>query len=444
MAKEAIVVGAGLVGSLWTLMLSRKGYKVKVYERREDIRNVEKSAGKSINLALSDRGWKALDLAGIKEKVEEIIIPMYGRRMHNEDGELTFLPYGKENQAINSISRADLNALLLDEAEKAGDVQISFNERCIAVDFDKNEVTFQHSQTNKISTDTADIVFGTDGAFSAVRYEMQKTPRFNYQQEFLQHGYRELLMPANEDGSYKMDINALHIWPRGQFMLIALPNMDGSFTCTLFMPYEGKNSFHNLKTDEEVKQFFQKTFPDFYELMPDVVQDFKEHPLSDLAIIKCYPWTYKKTAILGDAAHAVVPFYGQGMNAGFEDCSMLWNLMEAHNEDWETIFKTFQEQRKPDGDGIADLSVQNYIEMRDLVADPMFLLRKKIEKKIYEKYPEKWIPLYTQVTFSDIPYSKALAAGKRQDEIMDKVMQLEDIESKWNSDEVEQMIMGYL
>jgi kynurenine 3-monooxygenase len=442
--KNITIIGGGLVGSLLTVLLSKKGHKINVFERRPDIRQAEISAGKSINLALSDRGWKALDLVGIGDEVRKIAIPMYGRKMHAVSGEITDQPYGLEGQAIYSVSRGGLNALMLEMAEKAGDVTMHFNKRCADVDFDNGIVHLEDSITGEKTQAQSDLIFGSDGAFSAVRYQMQKINRFDYQQQYLKDGYRELLLPANADGSYKLDKNALHIWPRGRFMLIALANLDGSFTCTLFMPFEGEPSFDSLSTPESVETFFKETFPDFYDLMPEVKTEYFNHPLSSLAIIRCYPWTHKKVALIGDAAHAIVPFYGQGMNAGFEDVTVLASLIDKYGEDWSAVFSEYQQLRKPDGDAIAELAVNNYYVMRDYVADENFLLRKKIEKKIYEKYPAKWMPLYSQVTFSHIRYSDALAAGKRQDAIMDKVMANPNIHQCWNSDEIENQILSLI
>ncbi len=440
--KTALVVGGGLVGSLLAANLARHGYKVTVYERRPDIRKAEISAGKSINLALSTRGWNALDLIGVRPEVEAIAIPMYGRQVHFQNGDQSFQPYGKEGQAIYSVSRGDLNATLLEKAEKQYSVDVFFEWKCVDVDFDQSIAHFVHQSSGEQREVQADLIFGTDGAFSSVRAEMQKTRRFNYQQEYIPHGYRELLLPAGPNGSFLMEKNALHIWPRGGYMLIALPNADGSFTCTLFMPYEGKYSFGALQTDVEIDAFFTEVFPDFRALMPDLVANYRHHPLSDLVIIRCYPWLRNHTVLLGDASHAIVPFYGQGMNSGFEDCAVMDQLIEQHNHNWEAILPGFQELRKPDADAIAALAMRNYIEMRDLVADPEFLLRKKIENRIYEKHPEKWMPLYSQVTFSHIRYSEALSTGKRQDEIMSKILKINDIENKWDSAEVENAILS--
>jgi kynurenine 3-monooxygenase len=442
MEKSAIIVGAGLVGSLWAVYLSKAGYKVTIYERRPDIRKAEISAGKSINLALSVRGWTALKGVGVEDAVNEIAIPMTGRIMHDTNGETTYQPYGKEGEAIYSVSRGGLNARMMDIAETKGNATIHYNKKCIDADLDKGIVYLKDYETGEEIQDQADVVFACDGAFSAVRYNaMQKTDRFDYSQDFIDDGYRELLLPANEDGSYKLDKNALHIWPRGRFMLIALANEDGSFTCTLFMPFKGENSFETLKTDADVDRFFKETFPDFYELCPNLIDSWHDHPLSSLAIVRCYPWTVGKVALMGDAAHATVPFYGQGMNGGFEDCTVMASLMEKHQEDWAKVFAEYQELRKPDGDALQDLSVHNYYVMRDYVADPRFLLQKKIESRFSQLYPNKWMPLYSQVSFSNIRYSEAWNAGLKQDAIMKKVMDRPDIETVWDSKEVEEHIL---
>jgi kynurenine 3-monooxygenase len=440
--KKALVIGGGLVGALHAANLSKKGYSVKVYERRPDMRNVEMVAGKSINLALSTRGWKAIDMVGLGDKIRQLAIPMHGRRIHDMQGNVGYQPYGKEGQAIYSVSRGELNVALLNKAEKDFQVEMHFEWKCTGVDFEKSVAHFEHSATGEQRTETADLIFGTDGAFSQVRADMQRTPRFNYQQEFIPHGYRELLLPAGPNGSFLMDKNALHIWPRGGYMLIALPNPDGSFTCTLFMPYEGKHSFAALDSDERIDAFFKEIFPDFYEMIPNLIENYHSHPLSDLVIIRCFPWVRNRTCIMGDASHAIVPFYGQGMNSGFEDCSVMNELIDRFEHDWDEILPRFEVLRKPDADAIAELAMRNYVEMRDLVGDPQFLLQKKIEAKIHEKHPDKWTPLYTQVTFSHTRYSEALAEGKRQDRIMAEIMNMPDIEHIWDSDEVEHKILA--
>jgi len=442
--KEVIIVGAGLVGSLWAVYLSKAGYKVTIYERRPDIRKAEITAGKSINLALSNRGWKALDAVGVGDEIRKIAIPMYGRMMHDMAGNLTYQQYGKDGEAIFSVSRGKVNATMMDIAEKYGNATIHYNHECKRVDLKNGIVYLKNSQTGEEFEHQAELVFAADGAFSAVRYNsMQKLDRFQYSQNYIADGYREILLPANPDGTYRMDKDALHIWPRGRFMMIALANEDGSFTCTLFMPHSGgEHAFDKLTSKEAIDNFFKEIFPDFYEMMPNIADAWEDHPLSSLAIIRSYPWTHGKTALMGDAAHATVPFYGQGMNAGFEDCTVLWNLMQKHNHDWPAIFDEYSRERKPDGDALQDLSLDNYYVMRDYVADPAFLLRKKIEAKFSELYPDKWMPLYSQVTFSEIRYSVAYKQGQVQNAIMDQVMELPDIETNWDSPAVMEKILS--
>lgn len=443
-SKSAIIVGAGLVGSLWAVYLAKAGYKVTIYERRSDIRLAEISAGKSINLALSARGWKALDTVGVGDKVREIALPMYGRIMHDLEGNLTHQPYGKEGQAIYSISRGGVNARMMDIAEQEGKATIHYNHECLSADTKAGSIVIRNSETNETFEVKADVVFAADGAFSAIRYNaFQKLDRFNFSQMYIEDGYREILLPANEDGSYKLDVDALHIWPRGRFMLIALPNEDGSFTCTLFMPHSGgENSFDALDSPEKVENFFKTVFPDFFEMMPNIADAWEDHPLSSLAIMRSYPWNDGKMALMGDAAHATVPFYGQGMNGGFEDCTVMYELMVKHNEDWEAVFEEYSQVRKPDGDALQDLSLHNYYVMRDYVADPEFLLQKKIEAKFSELYPDKWMPLYSMVTFSDVRYSDAHRIGMEQDKIMKEVMaQVPNIEQAWDTPEVMHKIL---
>jgi len=441
--KKVIIVGAGLVGSLWAVYLSKAGYSVTIYERRSDIRKAEISAGKSINLSLSNRGWKALDAVGVGDEIRKIAIPMFGRMMHDLAGNLTFQQYGKEDEAIYSVSRGKVNATMMDIAEKHGNATIHYNHECKRVDLKNGIVYLKNTETGAELEEKADLIFAADGAFSAVRYNsMQKLDRFNYSQNFIADGYRELLLPANSDGSYRMDKNALHIWPRGRFMVIALANEDGSFTCTLFMPHTGgEHAFDKLTDKASVDNFFKSVFPDFYEMMPNIADAWEDHPLSSLAIVRCYPWTSGKVALMGDAAHATVPFYGQGMNAGFEDCTVMNDLMLKHNHNWEAIFDEYSRERKPDGDALQDLSLDNYYVMRDYVGDPAFLLRKKIEAKFSTLYPDKWIPLYSQVTFSEIRYSVAYKQGQVQSKIMDEIMEIPNIETRWDEDEVMEKLL---
>jgi len=440
--KQATIVGAGLVGSLWAVFLAKAGYKVKVFEKRPDIRTADIAAGKSINLALSTRGWKAFETVGIADEIRKNAIPMHGRTMHDMEGNLTFQPYGQEGQAIYSVSRGGINAKMMDIAEASGDVELFFNEECTGADLENGLVHLKNFETEATSEVQADVVFATDGAFSAIRYKaMQPLPEFQYEQRYIQDGYREILLPANEDGSYKLEKETLHIWPRGRFMLIALPNEDGSFTCTLFMPHrDNENSFDNLKSKDQINRFFQTTFPDFYSLVPEVGDRWGNHPLSSLAIIRCYPWVHGKTALMGDAAHATVPFYGQGMNAGFEDCSVMWELMEEYNEDWGKVFEAYQISRKPNGDAVQELSLDNYYVMRDFVSDPQFLLQKRFERRISELYPDKYLPLYSQVSFSHIAYAEAYKKGKEQDAFIKKLMAQFDVEKLFKEGTIDDLI----
>ncbi|HYG20032.1 MAG TPA: NAD(P)/FAD-dependent oxidoreductase, partial [Ohtaekwangia sp.] len=366
-------------------------------------------------------------------------------------GELSFLPYGKEGQFINSISRRDLNVLLIEEAEKGGAI-FRFNQRCVNVDLETTTLTLTPSTSQPVNTSTHqpvntsthqhintsthqhDIIIGADGAFSAVRGAMQFTDRFNFSQEYIDHGYKELHIPAGSDGVYQLEKNALHIWPRESFMMIALPNPDGSFTCTLFFPFEGPLSFKSLGNDDAILEFFRQHFPDALKLMPGVLQDFHANPSSSLVTMRCFPWVRNNTLLIGDAAHAIVPFYGQGMNAGFEDCRVLNQLLDHYRDDWHKVLPAFQEERKPDTDAIATLALDNFIEMRDLVADADFLLRKKIEAKLHALYPDEWIPLYSMVTFHDnIHYADAYHTGQKQRKIMDEVMRDPDIAATWQT-----------
>ncbi len=445
--KNITVVGAGLVGSLVSIYLAKRGYKVDVYERRPDMRKANIIAGRSINLALSDRGWRGLEGVGIADEIKKIAIPMYGRAIHMKDGSSTYQAYGKDNQAIYSVSRGGINMRLMDLAEQQPNVTLHFEERCDKLDRKSNELSFFNTSTNKTTDVKSDIVLGSDGAFSAVRTQMQfQSDRFDYQQFYIDAGYKELVIPAGPNGEHLIEKNCLHIWPRGSFMMIALPNMDGSFTCTLFFQMEGKLSFDAIKTKEEVMAFFKEEFPDAVPLMPTLIEDWMNNPTSSLVTVKCKPWVWdEKIALIGDAAHAIVPFYGQGMNCGFEDCVVLNELMDKHGDLNGACLKEYETLRKPDGDAIADLAIANFVEMRDKTADKTFLLQKKIEAHFSAKHPEKWIPLYSMVTYSPhIRYSEALVNGNKQQAIMDKIMAMPDIEAKWDSAEVENAILKSL
>ncbi|MBX2947135.1 MAG: FAD-dependent monooxygenase [Cyclobacteriaceae bacterium] len=436
--KHIAIVGAGLVGSLLSIYLAKRGYKVSVYERRLDMRKHLIEGGRSINLALSNRGIRALEAVGLAEVLRQNAIPMHGRMIHDETGELNFQPYGKTGQFINSVSRGGLNMVLMTEAENHG-VEFFFEHRCLGVDFSKTELTLQEYEAVKHKS--FDLIIGSDGAFSAVRGAMQFTDRFEYQQTYIEHGYKELRIPASENGDYQLEPNALHIWPRESYMLIALPNPDRTFTCTLFLPFEGPSSFEQLNSKEAIQDFFEKSFADAVPMMPTLQEDFRDNATASLVTIRCYPWVRNKTLLIGDASHGIVPFFGQGMNAGFEDCRVLNELLDKHGDKWKKVLPEFQELRKPDADAIAQLALDNFIEMRDLVADEDFILRKKIEARLHEHYPDKWIPLYTMVTFrDDLRYSYALETGRKQKAIMDEVLSRPGIGKNWETINLEEIV----
>ena len=433
--NRIVVLGAGPVGSLLSCFLGRRGHEVRVFERRPDMRTTEIPAGRSINLACSDRGFKALDAVGIGARVKETAIPMKGRMLHAVDGQLTLLPYGKPGQAIYAISRGLLNMELMTFAETQPGVSFSFNQRCGDVDLDADRIELVDEVSGQRRTiDDAEVVFGADGAFSALRSAMVRTDRFDYSQSYVQHGYKELTIPPTASGEFAMDPGALHIWPRGELMLIALPNTDRTFTCTLFLPFSGEGSFEQLSTREAVEALFSKTFPDAAELMPTLLDDFFANPTSSLVTVRCYPWVVAdRYALIGDAAHAVVPFYGQGMNAGFEDCDVLADCIDEHVGDWPAILADYQQRRKANADAIADLALRNFVEMRDTVRDPVFQLKKKIGARLHQLEPERFVPVYSMVTFSHIPYAEALARGDAQDELLERLAAQDGIERQLDS-----------
>lgn len=439
------ILGSGLVGSLLGIYLAKKGYEIDIYERRPDFRQAGYVGGRSINLALSNRGFQGLAGVGLSEQVRQIGIEMQGRTMHDTKGNLTYQPYGKENQCIYAVSRSKLNEFLLDEVEKYKNVNLHFNERCTEVQLANATFSLQNNETQAQKSVQAQMLFGADGAFSALRTALQKTDRCNYSQQYLAHGYKELTIPA-KDGKHQLEKNTLHIWPRGGFMLIALPNLDGSFTCTLFFPFEGSVSFASLQTEKDVIIFFETYFADIIPLLPNFVEEYYTNPTSSLVTVRTNPWVYgSKIALIGDAAHAIVPFYGQGMNAGFEDCFVLNQLLESEQGNWAATLPKYQQARIHNADAIAELALMNFVEMRDLVGKPEFLLRKKIEAKLNALFPDTWIPLYTMVTFSaHIPYSEALRLGKIQNAIMDRVMQIPDIERTWEGLDFEEIVGEYL
>lgn len=421
MSSNIIITGAGLCGTLLALKLAARGHRITLLEKRGDLRHESVAAGRSINLALSDRGLAALDLVGLREKALSISIPMMGRMIHTNDGLTTrLLPYsGRSDEYIQSISRHGLNAILLDEAARHPSIDIHFHHEVKDCDIDNAHISGWNHQNNDSFSLESDILIGTDGAGSDVRQGfMDKGAqiRFNYSQEFLDHGYKELEIPKGPDNTWLIEKNALHIWPRQNYMLIALPNLDGSFTVTLFLPFDGNPGFDQLNNSAIIQEFFHQQFPDVVPLMPDLVKDFLEHPTGALGTIKCSPWHTSRSLLMGDAAHAIVPFYGQGMNCAMEDVLILNQYLDIYGDRWPGAFKAYQANRKNDTDAIGDLALENYTEMRDHVDNPEFIAKRQIEMQLEKKYPD-YASKYNLVTFrEDVPYSEAKERGHRQDE----------------------------
>lgn len=426
--EHILIIGAGLCGSLLALKMAQRGYTITLVEKRPDLRKVQQDAGRSINLALSNRGLKGLKMVDLEEKAKKLCIPMYGRCIRDVQENTFISPYsGLKEEYINSISRPGLNKLLLDEVEKMPNVTLLFNHGCKNVDLENAIATFQNYRNNQEVTINAAIIIGTDGAGSVVRKSMfnHKKFLFSFSQQWLTHGYKELEIPATKEGDYKIEKHALHIWPRGEDMLIALPNLDGSFTVTLFLPYNNSDyCFNDLTTAEKVEEYFKKEYPDTLKLIPNIAEEFFNNPTGPLGTIKCSPWhCYGKTLIMGDAAHAIVPFYGQGMNASFEDVVVFNEILNTYEPqllkqqtNWETIFKAYEAARKIDTDAIADLAVDNFHEMKEHTASPLFQQKRKLEVAFETQFPNKYASKYRLVTFKEgIPYSQAMKQGRAQD-----------------------------
>jgi kynurenine 3-monooxygenase len=409
------IVGAGLAGVLMACYLGRAGQRVDVYEKRPDPRLHGPDRGRSINLALSVRGLYALSEIGLADEVLRTAIPMHGRMMHAINGELTFQPYGKdESECLYSVSRGGLNLILVNAAARFESVRLFFGQKCTAIDLHSGVIELLDEATHHTQRVETEVVIGADGAYSAIRTAMQKLDRFNYSQEYLTHGYKELTLPALPAGGFRMEKHALHIWPRGSYMMIALPNSDGTFTCTLFWPFEGPHSFAALRTEDDVLRFFREQFPDAVPLIPDLASQFLHHPTGSLVTIRCSPWRVDgRVVLIGDACHAVVPFLGQGMNAAFEDCTVLNECLQQVPS-CEGAFILYEAQRKPHTDVLADLAVANFIEMRDRVGSRLFLLRKHFENLLHAWFPRWYVPLYNLVTHTRTPYADALHRARRQ------------------------------
>jgi kynurenine 3-monooxygenase len=419
MPAKFVLIGSGLAGGLLAAYLGRRGYDVELYERRADPREGNIVGGRSINLAISTRGIHALDQIGIADEALRHAIPMRGRMIHDKSGVLHFAPYDVDpKKCINSIGRASLNTAVIEAAQRYPNVRVHFNHKCTEVDLNEAACHLE-TETAKLTV-RGDAVIGVDGAFSAVRASMQrKIDNFQYDEGYLEHGYKELTIPPAPGGSWQIEKNALHIWPRKSFMMIALPNPDGSFTCTLFWEFEGPRSFATTKTDDDVRRFFDEEFPDAVPLMPTLLEDFKNNPTGSLVTIRCAPWHYRdRVCLLGDAAHAVVPFYGQGMNAAFEDCVVLDECLERFADDREHAFAEYFSRRKENADALADLAIDNFIEMRDKTASRTFRAKKKLDHLLEAALPGVYLPLYTMVTFTRVPYAQAARRARLQDRIV--------------------------
>lgn len=421
--ERVVIAGAGLVGALLAAMLTRRGYRVRVFEKRPDLRKAKISAGKSINLALAERGIHGLRLAGLLDEVEAILIPMRGRRVHRLDGQTDFFPYGQRaGEVIYSVSRGELNRIMLDAVERSTGSAIEFEQEIVSVDFPGRSVTMRDITGQECRIEY-DYLFGADGSGSVVRQALIRSVGGRDDTELLDHDYKELNIPAAMNGGFQMEKEALHIWPRGGFMLIALPNLDGSFTATLFLPKQGENSFDGLRTAAQVARFFGQHFPDAVGLMPRLLEDFFEHPTGVMGTVRCWPWTNGRDCMLiGDAAHGIVPFHGQGMNCGFEDCGQFLRMLDRSQNHWQVVTREFPVLRKPHTDAIAEMALENYLEMRDGVRDPDFLAKKELGFQLERMFPRQFIPRYSMVMFHRIPYAVVRERGAIQEEILGEIV----------------------
>ena len=436
------LIGAGLTGPLLGTYLAQRGHSVEIYECRPDMRKESISAGRSINLALSARGNHALKEVGLYDKIKLNTIPMKGRMIHDLDGSTHLQPYGqKDNEVIFSVSRAQLNMELMTWAEETGNVTIRFNHQLISADLEKNKLMFQLSDSLEELELSFNRVIGCDGSASILRKSIVEKADVQYVKKPLGHGYKELTIPPLESGEFQIEPNVLHIWPRGNYMLIALPNNDCSFTCTLFFPMAGATSFKTVKTEKDILDLFQSQFPDAIKLMSTLVEDFQSNPTGDLASVYCKPWHFgDKALLIGDAAHAVVPFFGQGMNASFQDCSALAQLMDQIEDDWPAIFNAFSSTQVKNGHAIADMAIENYLEMRDHVNDTEYKKKRNVELKLERMFPGRFIPRYSMVSFHQIPYSEVYQRGRKQFKIIDDVLKADPSGQSIDKAMVEKML----
>ncbi len=432
---QVVIVGAGLVGSLLSLYLARLGYEVTVYERSPDVRRVRRSSYRSINLTLCERGLSALERVGMRQAVLAVSVAARGRVMHSASGELAYQPYGNAGEAIYSISRNGLNEVLLEAAQAEPGVRLCFEHECTGVDFATGELSILDQRAGRVFERRAERIVAADGAFSPLRGLALRQKRFDYSQEYSSQAYKELHMPPRADGDFALEPHALHIWPRGDYMLIAFPNADRSFTCSLHLPWEGGPPSHAaLREDADVQRLFESAFPDALALMPDVVRDVRRNPLSAMATIRCEPWTLGPHVLLiGDAAHAILPSYGQGANSGFEDCLLLAEALTRHGHDWPAATADFQSRRKPEADAIARLCQEHFVELRALVGEPRFLLRKQLERRLNELYPRRFLDLYSMISFTRMSYVEALQVEERQRRLVDGLLAADGFERRFRA-----------
>ena len=430
------LLGAGLAGCLMAIYLAKRGFKVNIYERHPDIRKTQINSGRSINLTLAARGIKSLKEVGLYDKIMQLTVPLKGRIIHGIEGRKTFQPYGpKETDVLYGLQRSSLSKLLLDEVEKLDEVQIHFSQKCVGIDFDQKELYLRDEVDQQSAMVKFNVIIGTDGSSSALRTAMLNIKGFNFSQSYLKHGYKEITIPSIYSSQIPIERNALHVWPRGDCMINGFPNLDGSTTCVFFAPFEGENGFDNLKSEEQVTSLFQNQFSDIFPFIPDVEAKFSSSKTGHLITIKCDPWHVEdKALLLGDSAHAIVPFHGQGMNCAFEDCAYLDKCIAKYGTDWKAVFQEFERNRKVNTDSIADLSLLNYVELREQISDQKFLLKKEVEKILADKYPEYFIPRFSMVCFNQIPYSVAQYRGEIQqsiiEELCEQINDIQDIEWK--------------
>lgn len=425
-AQSVVVIGAGLVGTLLSVFLARRGYRVRVFEKKPDLRRSPVRAGRSINLTLCHRGLAALDRVGAGDLVRAIAIPAYGRQVHVEDGDSVFQPYGGRGEALYAVTRNELNRVLLDFAERSHGVEFRFQHRCSALRPEEGAFTLEDLESGDATTSEAFWILGADGAFSAVRQCLQRSERFDFSQAYLADGYKELTVPAAVAAEWGLNRNALHIWPRGRFMLIGFANLDGSLTLALHLPYEGESSFESIRSEEDLQRLFSSHFPDTLGRIPDLAGNYFGRPVSAMLTVRCFPWVRGRVALIGDAAHAIVPSYGQGTNAGFEDCAYLDDCLDRHPEDWSAALAAYQAERKPNADAIADLSLSHFAEIRERIGDPRFLLRKALERELEELYPD-YRSLYSMISFTSMTYLQALEVAKNQEQLLDRLLESEGL-----------------